>query len=114
VEINKSRRANTMTEQVAEKTQASPQIQEEAKKVLDQEEVAEQTDVVLEARLKADGGISWKIPPNLMAASYLLQVLETGVKEMMASTIKASMLKPKDDIKSKLIKLPGFLGGRRK
>lgn len=106
-----------MTEQVAEKTQASPQIQEEAKKVLDQKEAeqkAEQPDVVLEARLKADGGISWKIPPNLMAASYLLQVLETGVKEMMASTIKASMLKPKDDIKSKLIKLPGFLGGRRK
>jgi len=60
-----------------------PAIDPVAQKLI--EEAAK--DVVLEARQKPNGQLQWRVPPNMVQATYLLKILEIAVAECLKNSL---------------------------
>jgi len=48
-------------------------------------------DIILECRLKPDGGLMWRIPQNIIQAIYLLKILDVAISQILKTSLQPKM-----------------------
>jgi hypothetical protein len=62
--------------------------------------IDEEKETVLEIRMLPDGSVKWHIPPDIHKACYMIEILNTVFRNVLASTLM---------VKKPIIQKPGII-----